>query len=72
MKIGEAGEAFFVFETDDDVPADLITSPIIQPTIPGKDPERPKEQAVADTDRFGVKSDAHKKRPESCGTRTHV
>ena len=32
MKIGEAGEAFFVFETDDDVPADLITSPIIQPT----------------------------------------
>ena len=34
MKIGEAGEAFFVFETDDDVPADLITSPILQPTIP--------------------------------------
>ena len=33
MKIGEAGEAFFVFETDDDVPADLITSPILQPTI---------------------------------------
>ena len=32
MKIGEAGEAFFVFETDDDVPADLITSPILQPT----------------------------------------
>ena len=34
MKIGEAGEAFFVFETDDDVPADLITSPILQPTVP--------------------------------------
>lgn len=34
MKIGEAGEAFFVFETDDDVPADLITSPILHPTIP--------------------------------------
>ena len=34
MKIGEAGEAFFVFETDDDVPADLITSPILQPTTP--------------------------------------
>lgn len=32
MKIGEAGEAFFVFETDEDVPADLITSPILQPT----------------------------------------
>ena len=33
MKIGEAGEAFFVFETDDEVPADLITSPLLQPTL---------------------------------------
>ncbi|KAM6496107.1 LNS2 (Lipin/Ned1/Smp2) domain containing protein [Amanita muscaria] len=32
MKIGEAGEAFFVFETDEDVPEDLITSPLLQPT----------------------------------------
>ena len=32
MKIGEAGEAFFVFETEDDVPDNLTTSPIIQPT----------------------------------------
>ncbi len=32
MKIGEAGEAFFVFETDDDVPDDLITSPLLQAT----------------------------------------
>lgn len=31
MKVGDAGEAFFVFETDDDdVPADLITSPILE------------------------------------------
>ena len=34
MKIGEAGEAFFVFETEDDVPEDLITSPILLPTRP--------------------------------------
>lgn len=34
MKIGDAGEAFFVFETDDDVPEDLITSPILLPTHP--------------------------------------
>ncbi|PFH51330.1 hypothetical protein AMATHDRAFT_59413 [Amanita thiersii Skay4041] len=32
MKIGEAGEAFFVFETDENVPDDLITSPILKPT----------------------------------------
>ena len=31
MKVGEAGEAFFVFETDTDVPEDLQTSPIISP-----------------------------------------
>lgn len=32
MKIGEAGEAFFVFETDDDIPEDLITSPLLEAT----------------------------------------
>ncbi|KDQ08264.1 hypothetical protein BOTBODRAFT_38096 [Botryobasidium botryosum FD-172 SS1] len=31
MKIGDAGEAFFVFETDQDVPEELITSPILGP-----------------------------------------
>lgn len=34
MKIGEAGEAFFVFETDDDIPEDLITSPLLGATTP--------------------------------------
>jgi len=33
MKVGEAGEAFFVFETDIDVPDDLITSPLLEPTV---------------------------------------
>lgn len=46
MKIGEAGEAFFVFETDDDVPADLITSPILQPTIPDDVANKPPEELV--------------------------
>jgi len=32
MKIGEAGEAFFVFETDIDVPDELITSSLLEPT----------------------------------------
>ncbi|KAJ7368702.1 Lipin/Ned1/Smp2-domain-containing protein [Mycena albidolilacea] len=53
MKIGEAGEAFFVFETDDDVPADLITSPILQPT-------RPDEGKDVPTDRFGARQDPEK------------
>ena len=31
MKLGEGGEAFFVFETSDEIPASLQTSPIISP-----------------------------------------
>lgn len=31
MKVGETGEAYFVFETQGDVPADLQTSPIANP-----------------------------------------
>lgn len=31
MKVGDTGEAFFVFETDQDVPADMQTSPITGP-----------------------------------------
>ena len=31
MKLGEGGEAFFVFETSDEIPASLQTSPIVSP-----------------------------------------
>lgn len=31
MKLGDGGEAFFVFETTDNVPAALQTSPIVSP-----------------------------------------
>ncbi|CAG7848768.1 Nuclear elongation and deformation protein 1 [Serendipita indica DSM 11827] len=51
MKIGDAGEAFFVFETDEDVPADLQTSPILQPTTP----PQPSGSTPA-TGRFGAKA----------------
>jgi phosphatidate phosphatase LPIN len=41
MKIGEAGEAFFIFETAGDVPDELITSPLLEathsPGIQGQD-----------------------------------
>lgn len=45
MKIGEAGEAFFVFEADGDVPDDLVTSPLLEATQPG--------QSNADAQRVG-------------------
>ncbi|WVR08717.1 hypothetical protein IAU60_005775 [Kwoniella sp. DSM 27419] len=41
MKVGEAGEAFFVVETNEQVPEDLLTSPVVMPTeaeIPPPDP----------------------------------
>ncbi|KAF7981688.1 hypothetical protein HWV62_32248 [Athelia sp. TMB] len=51
MKIGEAGEAFFVFETDDDIPEDLITSPLLEPTTTAR------PSADVPTDRFAARAD---------------
>jgi len=57
MKIGEAGEAFFVFETDEDVPIDLMTSPILEATNPSSPKTatgdtQPEQQQL--TGRFGA------------------
>ncbi|KAH9850822.1 LNS2-domain-containing protein [Lenzites betulinus] len=49
MKIGEAGEAFFVFETDEEVPDSLVTSPILEATQPGQTNAQGR-----DTGRFGA------------------
>lgn len=35
MKVGDTGEAFFVIETDEDVPEDLMTSPVVMPAEVG-------------------------------------
>lgn len=41
MKLGEGGEAFFVFETTDAIPQSLQTSPLVSPaTSPILQPER--------------------------------
>ena len=32
MKLGEGGEAFFVFQTEGDIPEDMQTSPVVSPT----------------------------------------
>jgi phosphatidate phosphatase LPIN len=31
MKLGEGGEAFFVFQTEGDIPENMQTSPIVSP-----------------------------------------
>jgi len=33
MKLGEGGEAFFVFQTEGDIPEDMQTSPIASPVL---------------------------------------
>ena len=52
MKVGEAGEAFFIFETDSDVPDDLITSPLLEPTQPVSSDPPP----AGDFGRFGTRN----------------
>ena len=42
MKLGEGGEAFFVFETRDDIPESLQTSPLVSPA--SSPPSMPTEQ----------------------------
>jgi phosphatidate phosphatase LPIN len=44
MKIGEAGEAFFLFETDEEVGEELATSPLQSPlTSPRLGPSEPED-----------------------------
>ncbi|KAJ5161798.1 hypothetical protein N7492_007190 [Penicillium capsulatum] len=44
MKLGEGGEAFFVFETTDEIPASLQTSPLVSPA---GSPQVPEEDVVS-------------------------
>jgi phosphatidate phosphatase LPIN len=55
MKIGEAGEAFFIFETAGDVPDDLITSPLVSAT---QSPILEAQEEDARPGSFGGKEDA--------------
>jgi phosphatidate phosphatase LPIN len=36
MKLGEGGEAFFVFETTEEIPASMQTSPLVSPAASPK------------------------------------
>ncbi|KAG2752474.1 LNS2-domain-containing protein [Suillus brevipes Sb2] len=59
MKIGDAGEAFFVFETEEDIPEDLVTSPLLSPT-----PELGELQGDFERGRSGAKSDGEEKQSD--------
>ena len=68
MKLGEGGEAFFVFETSDDIPEALQTSPLVSPA------SSPKPVCAQDFTSLGplqepeyldLSTDIAKKRPAS-------
>ena len=55
MKLGEGGEAFFVFETTNSIPEALQTSPLVSPaTSPEIRPSTPSAPALAEPDSFDL------------------
>lgn len=62
MKIGDAGEAFFVFETDEDIPENIATSPILEATKPG---QTNTAVHVQRTGRFGGKEEGEQVLPQN-------
>lgn len=51
MKLGEEGEAFFIFETSDTIPKDLQTSPLVSPaSSPPLDPRRSASPGLQEPD----------------------
>ncbi|KAI5289122.1 hypothetical protein KEM54_004371 [Ascosphaera aggregata] len=75
MKLGEGGEAFFVFQTTDDIPLSMQTSPVLSPTSsPGsdfvrRDTDRDTDPPLQEPEFLDLdKVDAQ--RPTSSGSRT--
>ncbi|KAI9719411.1 MAG: hypothetical protein M1812_003482 [Candelaria pacifica] len=71
MKLGEGGEAFFVFETSDDIPAGLQTSPLVSPTTSPQTLPTEDEAALAlqEPDFLDLTNDERKSRTRSNGRR---
>ncbi|KAI8262638.1 Nuclear elongation and deformation protein 1 [Colletotrichum sp. SAR 10_98] len=63
MKLGEEGEAFFVFETSDNIPRDLQTSPLVSPaSSPPLNPENPSSSELGEPDLLDL--DSEERRPK--------
>lgn len=60
MKLGEGGEAFFVFETTDNIPQSLQTSPLVSPA--SSPPLSPQQSAsdLKEPDHLELDSEANK------------
>ncbi|KAI0190832.1 LNS2-domain-containing protein [Astrocystis sublimbata] len=74
MKLGEGGEAFFVFETSDKIPQSLQTSPLVSPeTSPTLLPAEPSavQSNLQEPDLLNLDSDSTTRR-RSSGTRPGI
>ncbi|ORZ00337.1 Lipin/Ned1/Smp2-domain-containing protein [Syncephalastrum racemosum] len=56
MKVGEAGESFFVFETEHEVPEEFQTSPIVQAMMENKSDEEPPYLDIGESKEQDAKS----------------
>ncbi|PKS12813.1 hypothetical protein jhhlp_001025 [Lomentospora prolificans] len=66
MKLGEGGEAFFVFETTDTIPASLQTSPISSPvSSPPLNPQSSDSQSLPEPDQLILDQEPKSRRPQS-------
>lgn len=66
MKLGEGGEAFFVFETTDTIPASLQTSPISSPaSSPPLDPQSADGHGLPEPDQLILDEEPKSRRPQS-------
>ncbi|OBU01299.1 hypothetical protein VE01_00065 [Pseudogymnoascus verrucosus] len=64
MKLGDGGEAFFVFETSNDIPEGLQTSPLVSPTSsPPLEPEGSVVVGLQEPDFLDLTTDEKGKRP---------
>ncbi|KAK0630092.1 Lipin/Ned1/Smp2-domain-containing protein [Bombardia bombarda] len=58
MKLGEGGEAFFVFETTDNIPQSLQTSPLVSPvSSPPLNPQNPGTSGLQEVDSLDLNDD---------------
>ncbi|KAK7721730.1 lipin Ned1 [Botryosphaeria dothidea] len=64
MKLGEGGEAFFVFETTDSIPESMQTSPLVSPAqSPEAQPESSSADQLSEPPPLSLATDGHNDRP---------
>jgi len=67
MKLGEGGEAFFIFETNQIVPPEMQTSPLVSPSAsPRSMASVPEPSSLQEPDYLNI-ADTSGRKPDSAG-----